>query len=150
MQPRHTARGIVLHDGQLLLMERWRPGKHYFSIPGGGIEAGETPEETAVRELAEETGCVVQPEGLLYTLRLADNTEHHIFLCTYLSGEPHLPPDAPEALAHNPDNRFAPRWVALEELPTLSYLVWEPVMKRFIQDLQSGLPEQPVQLASED
>jgi len=32
-------------------------------LPGGGIEAGETPEETIVRESREECGLVVRPAG---------------------------------------------------------------------------------------
>ena len=31
-------------------------GRTFYSIPGGGIEDGETPEQTAIRELKEECG----------------------------------------------------------------------------------------------
>jgi 8-oxo-dGTP diphosphatase len=36
----------------------------YF-LPGGGTDAGETPEQTAVRETREECGLVVAPRALL-------------------------------------------------------------------------------------
>jgi 8-oxo-dGTP pyrophosphatase MutT (NUDIX family) len=45
-------------DGRVLLMN-WRDphdGSSLWEPPGGGIEEGETPLETARRELAEETG----------------------------------------------------------------------------------------------
>ncbi len=148
--PRHTARAIVTHNNKLLLMERWRPGKHYFSVPGGGIEPGETPEQAVVRELAEETSCVVRPVRLLYLVRFEDQTEHSVFLCDYISGEPHLPADAPEAIEQHTDNRFKPGWVALQDLPTTPFLVWEPVKTQLLYDLEHGFSESPQTLARKD
>ena len=138
MKPRHTARAIVPHDSQLLLMERWRGDKHYFSIPGGGIEPGETPEQTVVREVLEETGCQVQVTRQVYLVRLHDGTEHSIYLCEYLSGEPHLPVDSPEALLGDPNNRFRPTWVPIADLPDTPFLVWQPLKPQLLHDLSSG------------
>jgi len=146
--PRHSARGIIIHDDQLLVMERWRDGLHYFSIPGGGIEPGETSEQTVVRELAEETGCVVRPVREIYLLTLQDGSESHIFLCDYVSGTPHLPVDSPEA-QEPASNRFEPRWMSLAELADAPFLVWAPVQQRLLQDLQRGFPETLQTLASD-
>lgn len=148
MAVRHTARGIILHQDNLLLMERWRGRLHYFSVPGGGIEPGETPEQTVVRELAEETGCVVRPERELYRLRFHDGSESVLFLCTYIAGEPHLPADAPEA-QEGPNNRFNPRWVPLGQLADLPFLVWKPVQVQLLQDLQHGFRDSVQLLAPE-
>ncbi|HSX05549.1 MAG TPA: NUDIX domain-containing protein [Candidatus Saccharimonadales bacterium] len=144
---RRTARAIIIHDNQILLVERWRPGHHYFSIPGGGIEPAETPEQTMQREVAEETGCVVQTERQIYFLQLADGTEHYFFLARYISGEPHLPADSPEALGNGPENRFLPRWVPLVELPELPFLVWLPIKEQLVHDLHSGFPDSVLTLA---
>jgi 8-oxo-dGTP diphosphatase len=140
MSPRHTARGIVISDGQLLLMERWRPGMHYFSIPGGGIEPGETPEECVRREILEETGLTVTVGRQVFEMRDGDVT-HKIFLCEYESGEPHLPDDSPEALINNPANRFAPRWVRLGEVPKLPFTYWEPLHSPLNVALKDGFSE---------
>lgn len=45
---------------ELLLLKQYRPSidKIAIEIPGGMIDAGENPEQAAVRELKEETGYV--------------------------------------------------------------------------------------------
>jgi 8-oxo-dGTP pyrophosphatase MutT (NUDIX family) len=129
-------------------MERWRPGKHYFSVPGGGIEPGETAEQTVVRELREETGCVVRPERPLYLVRFEDGTEHSIFLATYVSGTPHLPVDSPEAQLDDPNNRFQPNWVPLAALAATPFLVWEVIKQQLLHDLEHGFSDSLQLLAS--
>lgn len=137
LQPRHTGRAIVIHDGQLLLMERWRPGLHYFSIPGGGIEANETPEQAAIREIMEETTISVTIDREVLQMRDGDNL-HHIFLCNYESGEPSLPDDAPEALLNNPDNRFRPGWFPIESISALTFTYWQPLKQPLVDALRNG------------
>lgn len=51
--------GAIVRDagGRLLLVRRANPpAQGLWSIPGGRVEAGESAEDAAVRELAEETG----------------------------------------------------------------------------------------------
>ncbi|EAS30479.3 MutT/nudix family protein [Coccidioides immitis RS] len=49
---------------ELLLQKQYRPpiDKIVIEVPAGLIDAGETPEECAIRELKEETGYVGVPE----------------------------------------------------------------------------------------
>ena len=49
-----AAGGVVIHAGQMLLLDR--PGRQEVRLPKGHIEPGETPEVTALREVAEESG----------------------------------------------------------------------------------------------
>lgn len=54
--------GAVVHDssGRLLLVRRGQdPHRGRWSLPGGRIEAGESPERAVEREVREETGLVV-------------------------------------------------------------------------------------------
>ena len=58
---RIAAYNVCVDDQQRLLMVRLssiteRPGS--WTLPGGGVEFGEHPEDTARRELLEETGLV--------------------------------------------------------------------------------------------
>lgn len=141
--PRDTGRGIVVHDGKILLIERWRPGIHYFSIPGGGIENGETPEQTAVREIFEETTIDVTADRLVLVMQDGD-IKHHIFLCGYIKGEPSLHEDAPEAQNPSDDNRFDPKWMPVEGLHTQTFTYWEPLKKPLIDGLKNGFPDETV------
>jgi 8-oxo-dGTP diphosphatase len=55
--------GAVVHDdsGRLLLVRRANPpGAGLWSIPGGKVEPGEDDAAAVVREVAEETGLVVE------------------------------------------------------------------------------------------
>jgi NADH pyrophosphatase NudC (nudix superfamily) len=55
--PAPTAGALVVRNGELLLVRRAiEPYFGYWDIPGGFIESGEGPAETAVREVREETG----------------------------------------------------------------------------------------------
>jgi ADP-ribose pyrophosphatase YjhB (NUDIX family) len=60
------AAGVVLvENGRVLLVKRrWDPRAGSWCLPAGFMEAGETPEQTALRELEEETGVIAQLTGL--------------------------------------------------------------------------------------
>jgi ADP-ribose pyrophosphatase YjhB (NUDIX family) len=65
---RIAAYNVCVDDQQRLLMCRLstiteRPG--WWTLPGGGVEFGEHPEDTARRELLEETGLVGHVAELL-------------------------------------------------------------------------------------
>ena len=55
--------GAVVHDsaGRLLLVRRGRdPHRGRWSLPGGRVEPGESPERAVEREVLEETGLTVR------------------------------------------------------------------------------------------
>ena len=59
---RTAVRGVVMDaDGRIDLIHSKKHG--YYNLPGGGVEAGETPDEAVVREVKEETGCDVVVES---------------------------------------------------------------------------------------
>lgn len=81
---------LVLRDGKVLTGTRIeRAGRGRLCGPGGHIEAGETPEEAAVREAEEEFGIVCRD---LKRLGTQDGGGKYgtsaVFLCTSYDGEP--------------------------------------------------------------
>lgn len=59
---------VIVTDGSHVLMlqdsDPGVPGVRWWITPGGGVDPGERPRQTAVRELAEETGLRVEPDAL--------------------------------------------------------------------------------------
>lgn len=55
----------IIHEGRVLIVRRARPPAHgLYTLPGGGVEAGETLHDGLRREVAEETGLDIEPVAL--------------------------------------------------------------------------------------
>ncbi|TFI00455.1 NUDIX hydrolase [Micrococcus lylae] len=82
-QTRAGAYALIVQDRSVLL-SAWRSPSDdvYWTLPGGGIELGESPEQACVREVWEETGYDCRLVGLLGV------TTGHIPAAKRLRGEP--------------------------------------------------------------
>ena len=100
--------GAVVLDGERVLLIRrgQAPLKGQWSLPGGGVELGETLEQAAIREVREETGLDIEPVALAghrqVIARDADGRiERHFvilpFAARWISGEVVLNEELAEA-----------------------------------------------------
>ena len=75
------AGAIVVHDDRVLLVRNIRGvTKGRYLLPAGRINAGELPDQAAVREMFEETSLRVEIEGLMgVRIWVMDDGEHNYF-----------------------------------------------------------------------
>ncbi len=76
------------------------PRSNFFALPGGTVEAGETPAKAMAREMFEETGLHVDAAVHVGTVRSPEDgqTLVHVFLATqyhYPKYDPQKPPAGP-------------------------------------------------------
>ncbi len=45
--------GALIQGDMILMVRHVEPTRSYWTLPGGGLEAGETPAEAAIREVYE-------------------------------------------------------------------------------------------------
>jgi 8-oxo-dGTP diphosphatase len=56
---------LVIRGGEVLLVRRGKtPYLNHWSLPGGGVEPGETLEQAVRREVREETGLEISVRGV--------------------------------------------------------------------------------------
>ncbi|MDR6867938.1 ADP-ribose pyrophosphatase YjhB (NUDIX family) [Microbacterium resistens] len=66
MDMRVAAYAVITGDDGRVLLARWTEGRRAsWTMPGGGLESGEDPEDAVRREVREETGYKVVVDELL-------------------------------------------------------------------------------------
>jgi len=117
----------VVRDGRVLAARRTRPSSAAgrWEFPGGKVEAGESPSDALVREVAEELGVTIAVTGWLAGEAPIGST--HVLtvaLVSLLSGDP------------DPTEHDEIRWLAAHELGDVDWL--EPD-RPFLPELKGAL-----------
>ena len=81
---------VIVQDGQVLIVKRkYDPLAGQWSLPGGGVELGETLEDSIVREMFEETGLDIEVGPVIevfdrITRDEQGDVQYHFVLVDYL------------------------------------------------------------------
>ncbi|MHB8707010.1 MAG: NUDIX domain-containing protein, partial [Coriobacteriia bacterium] len=65
-RPRVRVAAVIVIDGRVLLVRQRKSDAPYHLLPGGGVDARETLAQALRREVAEETGLVVELDRPLF------------------------------------------------------------------------------------
>lgn len=127
-----AAGGVVIRHGQMLLLDR--PSRGEVRLPKGHIEKGESPVETALREVGEEAGlgdlAVVADLGeqtveFEYEGAPVRRTEFYYLM--------RMESDVEYARSAKDAKDFRPMWVDVEEAEELlTYAAEQAVARRAI------------------
>lgn len=111
--PKVAAVVFLEQEGRLLLVRRGvDPQKGLWALPAGYIDYGEDPQSAAIREVAEETGLIINVERLIDVM-FDGATIVIIYAATVIGGKLTAQDDAEES-----------RWFAAHELPESTELAF--------------------------
>lgn len=111
---RNRSVAFVIRDKKILMEKLFYEGRYFYSIPGGGIEDGETPEQAVIRELKEECGL----DGTI----VKKLTEVYSFGRTEYAYEVSVPKDQVPIIGYDPEEAEDNQpikdvlWMSLDEM----------------------------------
>lgn len=112
---RNRSVAIVVRDGKILMERVVYFGREFYTVPGGGIEEGETPEQAVLRELQEECGLkgrIIRPLAVQYKF---DSSAEYSFEVEVPADQEAITGYDPEESSENPPLKEV-LWMSLKEI----------------------------------
>ena len=107
---------VIQHQNKILAVQRGPAKYAYISekweFPGGKMEAGETEEQTIIREIREELDMQIEVKSKLLTVE-HPYPDFHLTMHTYLCKTEQSEPKLTEHLAF--------RWLSMDELEEMDW-----------------------------
>lgn len=144
---RTRAVGVIVHNSNVLLIERRLEGKAYYVFPGGGVEEGEKIEDAVLRELYEETTIKASIQKLIYHFNYLDqDSEHFFYLCNYIEGTAQLGKGNEKKEMEAGTAYYKPLWFPIEKLAQTTIYPTEArnwliadIKNNFVDEVKSAL-----------
>lgn len=114
------AGAILIKDEKILLIQRHKYGKDYFTIPGGTLEEGESILDLAKREITEETGLSFEPISDDPIYLDSNGRDEYYYIAKNIEGTAKL--GGPESEITFKDNSYALKWVPLKDIKEINLL----------------------------
>ncbi|MCR8632097.1 NUDIX domain-containing protein [Paenibacillus radicis (ex Xue et al. 2023)] len=73
---RPRAFGAIIKDNDILMVQEVYKDREFWTLPGGGLENGETFEQAVIREVKEEVNLSCRVVKFLFTHRYTGGTEN--------------------------------------------------------------------------
>ncbi len=109
--------GMVLHQGNVLLVQRGKPpAEHIWTLPGGMVELGESIADALQREVYEECHLLVAAQKVLGVFEMVDKDKEGRIRYHYVVIDMLAKLRSPATELRNGDDAHAARWVPLEQL----------------------------------
>jgi len=118
--------GAIIRNDKILMVLHKHDKREYWTLPGGEVEIGESPEDAVIREILEETHIKVEVQKQIFD----EKFENSICRC-YLMSETNFQQSA--SLGFDPEESHLP-----QEEKMLQDLKWQS-LEEFKNDKQVNL-----------
>ena len=127
-----AVKALIEDKNRYLIIRQEVKDKLFWDLPGGRVEHGESPYDTLLREVKEETKLdikIIKPVGIWWFFRLKDNDQ--VVCNTFLCKPKHLDVGINSNPADENIKEF--RWLTKEEILDLDIY---PSLKELIKSIK--------------